>query len=264
MYPTLFKLGPLAIHTYGFFVAMGFLTGILLAKKEAARVGEDPEKIVDLCFYILIFSVLGARIFYVLTMPGYFFSKPLEIFKIWEGGLVFYGGFISAVIFGVIYMKKHGMPFWKIADLISPSLAIGHALGRIGCFFAGCCYGRTCELPWSITFHHPESLAPLGIGLHPTQLYEAFSNVMIFCILRIFRLRKRFEGEVFWLYVLMYGIIRSIIEAFREDFRGGFIFSLSPSQFIGLCLSLIAIIMLIISKKTELRIEKRSRVYGRN
>jgi len=87
---------------------------------------------------------------------------------------------------------------------------------------------------------------------------------MIFCILRIFRLRKRFEGEVFWLYVLMYGIIRSIIEAFREDFRGGFIFSLSPSQFIGLCLSLIAAIMLIISKKTDLRIEKRSRVYGRN
>ncbi len=262
MHPILLKLGPLTIHTYGFFVALGFLTGILMAKKEAVRVGENPEQIMDLCFYILISSVIGARLFYVFTMPGHFFKNPLEIFKIWEGGLVFYGGFISALVFAIVYLKKHRIEIWKIADLLAPSLAIGHALGRIGCFFAGCCYGKICELPWAVTFSHPESLAPLGISLHPTQLYEAFSNFTIFAILWMLRIRKQFEGQVFWVYVMIYGSVRSILEIFRDDFRGGFMGPLSPSQVIGIAMAIAAGIMLVRCKRADASgYRRKNRVY---
>ncbi len=254
MYPVLLQFGKITIYTYGFFVALGFLTGITLAKYEAQRLGEDPEKITDLSFYILISAIIGARIFYVFTMPETFFSDPLEIFKIWNGGLVFYGGFIAAAITAVIFLKKKNMPLWKTADILAPSLAIGHSLGRIGCFFAGCCYGKVCDLPWAITFTHPETLAPMNIPIHPTQLYSSFNNLCIFFILWYLRKRKKFDGEVFWIYVLIYGLTRSFIEMLRGDFRGDTFFGiLSLSQTIGISLSFIAAGMLIFLNKRRTR-----------
>jgi len=135
MYPTLFKIGSFSVCSYSFFIAIGLITGILLARKEAERTGEDPGKIMDLCFCLLIAALVGSRLFYIAANPGIFFQDPLEIIKIQNGGLVFYGGFIAALIAGLIYMKVAAMPLWKTADIMAPSIAIGQFLGMLGCFF---------------------------------------------------------------------------------------------------------------------------------
>ncbi|MCJ7772827.1 MAG: prolipoprotein diacylglyceryl transferase [Desulfobacterales bacterium] len=246
MYPTLLNLGKFTIYTYGFFLAMGFLAGIFLAKHEAKRVGEDPDKILDLAFYILIAAIVGSRIFYVATNLKAYLTAPLEIFKIWNGGLVFYGGFIAAFITALIYMRIKNMPVWKTTDIMAPPLALGQTLGRLGCFFAGCCYGEACELPWAVTFTRPDTLAPIGISIHPTQLYSALSNFIIFIFLFSFRKKKKFEGQLFWTYVFLYGVTRSIIEIFRGDFRGELVFnSLSISQATGCVMAILAVIMIV-------------------
>ena len=253
MFPVLLKIGPISIFTYGFFIAVGFLTGIFLATKEAKRQGEDHEKIMDLCFYILIAAIIGSRLFYVATSPEMFFKDPVEILKIWNGGLVFYGGFIAALGTGIIYLKVKKISVWKTADIMAPSVAIAHFFGRIGCFFAGCCYGKYCDLPWAVTFDHPDSLAPTGIPLHPTQLYEALSNLAIFLFLFIFRKHKKYDGQLFWLYVLIYGITRSFIETFRADFRGDFLYGvLSISQVVGGLMAVVSLIMFFIFRKSAL------------
>ncbi len=259
MHPILLKIGGITLHTYGFFVAMGFLGGILLARSEAKRLGVDPEKVMDLCFYILIAAIVGSRLFYVAVNYELFLSNPLDVFKIWSGGLVFYGGFIAAFFTAFIYLRIHKMPVWTTADIAAPSLAIGHFLGRLGCFSAGCCFGRECDLPWAVTFTHPETLAPIGIPIHPTQLYSSISNLIIFFFLWFFRKHTKFHGQLFWIYVLLYGITRSFIEVFRGDFRGNPVFELlSVSQTIGISMSVIAVIMLISissATKTKERIE---------
>ena len=158
MYPVLFKIGPVAIYTYGFFVALGFFIGIAVAKKEAARLGQDPVWIGDLCFFILIAAIVGSRAFYVVINIEDFISKPLDVLKIWNGGLVFYGGFIFSLLTAYIYLQKRKLPLWQTTDILAPGLAAGHVFGRVGCFFAGCCYGKPCALPWSVTFSNPLSL----------------------------------------------------------------------------------------------------------
>ena len=247
MYPTLLKFGKIAIYTYGLFIATGFLVGIILARKEARRLNENPESMIDLCFYILIAAIVGSRLFYVATNPETFLSDPLEIFRIWNGGLVFYGGFIAALLTAIVYLKNQNMDMWKAADMLTPSLSIGQFLGRLGCFFAGCCYGKTCDLPWAVTFNHPDSLAPLGVPLHPSQLYHALGNLVIFCILWFLRRRKKFNGQLFWIYVLLYGVARGFLEIFRGDFRGQTVLGfLSISQVIGGLMALTAVVMLVV------------------
>lgn len=259
MYPVLFQFGKLTIYTYGFFVAVGFLAGIFLAKYEAKRTGQDPETIMDLCFYILIAAVIGSRLFYVIINPAEFFETPLEIFKIWKGGLVYYGGFIAAMITSIIYLKRRKIFLWKTADNFALALAAGHFFGRLGCFSAGCCYGSTCDLPWAVTFTHPETLAPIGIPIHPTQLYSAAANLMIFGFLWFFRGKKKFDGQLFWLYVLLYGIIRFFIEMFRGDFRGpAFWALLSVSQVIGITMAVVGIVMLVILGRHAASIPKKA------
>ncbi len=245
MHPILIEIGILKIYSYGFFIAVAFLAGINLARREAARLDESPERITDLCFYILILAVIGARFIYVITEPKPFLENPLEIFKIWKGGLVFYGGFLFVFIFSLIYLKKHRMNLWKTTDILAPSLILGQAIGRIGCFSAGCCYGKPTDLPWAITFHDPNSLAPTGIALHPTQIYTSLNNFLIFAFLWYFRKRKRFNGQVTWLYVFLYGITRAIIELFRGDPRGPVFFGMiSVSQAIGIAMAMVSIFML--------------------
>jgi phosphatidylglycerol:prolipoprotein diacylglycerol transferase len=194
----------------------------------------------------LIAAIVGSRLFYVATTFETFAEKPLDIFKIWQGGLVFYGGFIAAALTAVLYLKKRKLPFLATADAVAPALAFGQFLGRLGCFFAGCCYGKICDLPWAVTFRNPESLAPINIPLHPTQLYSAFNNLAIFAILSFWSGRKKFNGQIFFLYIFLYGVTRSFLELFRDDFRG-VVFNgvLSPSQAIGLALAGFSVIMLL-------------------
>lgn len=254
MYPTLFHIGNFAVHTYGFFVATGFLLAISVAIREAKRVSEDPEKIIDLALYIIIAAIIGSRFLYVVINWRDFKDDPLEIIRLWNGGLVFYGGLIGASLVTIWYLRKHRLPVWKTADILAPSIALGQSIGRIGCFFAGCCYGKVCHYWWCITFTHPESLAPKGVPLHPVQLYATANAFLIYVVLTKLRRRKKFEGELFWLYILLYAITRSAIEFFRGDYRGTLFGGLlSTAQTIGIVMALVAIFMLVCLRRVSHR-----------
>lgn len=246
MYPILIQIGSLKLYTYGLFVALGFLLAMHISKNNAKSYGMPAEPISDLFFIILLSALVGARLLYVLINLDTYKLNPIGIFQVWNGGLVFFGGFVAAVLASLVYMKKKQLDVWQAADVISPGIAAGHAVGRIGCLFAGCCYGKTCDLPFAITFIHPESLAPLDVHLYPTQVFSIISNLVIFGILVMIQKRKRFNGMVFLVYVMIYSLFRAIIEFFRGDFRGDFIFDfISMSQGIGLVVSIIALMILI-------------------
>lgn len=250
MYPVLFRIGPFALHTYGVFIAMAFLSAIALALREARRVGEDPNKILDLCFFLLVSAIVGSRILYVLVNWSIFKDDFLEIIRIWHGGLVFYGGFIAALITGLWYVKREGLSLLGSVDILAPSVAFGQFVGRIGCFFAGCCYGKTSDLPWAVTFTNLESLAPKGVPLHPVQLYSSLNALLIFFVLVALRRIKRFEGQIFFTYVFLYGVSRSVLEYFRGDDRGMFFGGMvSTSQLIGPIIAVIAIIAMIVLRR---------------
>jgi phosphatidylglycerol---prolipoprotein diacylglyceryl transferase len=258
MHPVLFNVGPFTVHTYGALIALAFLVGLLLAAKEAKRKGIDPERMMDLGLYILIAAIVGSRLFQVAVEHKYFFQNPLEIVKIWKGGLAFYGGFIGALFMGIWYLRKHGLPVWKVGDALAPSIAIGQAIGRLGCLSAGCCYGLPTDLPWGITFNAPGTLALPGIPLQPTQLYESFCMFILFGVLWAFRKRITVEGQLFWTYVMSYSVIRFIIEFFRGDTERGFIqmgsFDLSSSQAVAIFAFMTAVVAL-----TALRAQARKK-----
>lgn len=234
MYPVLFKIGNMGIYTYGLFVALGLLTAIFVTKKLAVPQGIKAQLVTDIFFVILISAVIGSRLLYVVINWKAFQNNLLDIFTIWNGGLVFFGGFITAVIGACIYAKKQNLEIFKTADLLAPGVALGHSVGRIGCFFAGCCYGKACDLPFAIRFTHPDTLAPHNVYLHPTQLYMMLSNLILFGILFLIYRKRKFNGQVFLIYIMLYSVFRSFIEFFRGDFRGDFIWNfLSMSQGIG-------------------------------
>ncbi|MBI5427337.1 MAG: prolipoprotein diacylglyceryl transferase [Nitrospinae bacterium] len=235
MYPVLVEIGFFKIFTYGLFVATGFFIAILLAANQAQKAGLDQQKILDLCFYVLVSAIIGARVLYVVVEYRHFLERPVEVFMFWKGGLVFYGGLIAAVGVSVWFLNKRRMPLWKVGDTVAPSIAIGQAIGRWGCFFAGCCYGVRTDVPWGVTFTDPRSLAPLNVSLHPTQIYLSLNALLIFSFLVWLRKRKSFEGQVFWAYGILYSIGRFIIEYYRGDDRGYAVQGvLSTSQFIGI------------------------------
>jgi phosphatidylglycerol:prolipoprotein diacylglycerol transferase len=246
MHPILFHIGSFKLYTYGLFVALGFMTAMWVSQKNAAPHGIPAQTISDIFFVILVSAILGARVLYVGINFEEYTTNWLDIFKIWNGGLVFFGGFLGAIAASLVYFKKKNFKVWKTADILSPGIALGHAVGRIGCFFAGCCYGKACDLPFAIKFTNPESLAPLGVYLHPTQIYSVFSNLFLFFILLFVQKKKRFDGMVFLSYIMLYSLFRFVIEFFRGDFRGDFFFEfISMSQGIGILIFVIALILLI-------------------
>jgi phosphatidylglycerol:prolipoprotein diacylglycerol transferase len=224
MHPILLQIAGFSVKTYGLFVATGFLAGIIFALREAKRKGYDPQQTLDLAFYIILGAIIGSRIFYVLTHFSYYSNNLLEIFKVWQGGLTFFGGFILSFLIGLWYTKRHQLVIWKTFDIFAPSIAIGEFFGRIGCFFAGCCYGKECTLPWAVTFSHPNSLATLGRQLHPTQLYASGAALLTFLVLFTFRKRVTFNGQLALMWLVLYSFFRLIIDSFRGDPRGDILF----------------------------------------
>lgn len=220
MHPVLIDIGPLTIHSYGFFIAAAFLLGMWLTRREAMKYGLNPQVVPDLAFYLIISAIVGSRILFVLLDPKPFVEDPLLIFQFWKGGLVFVGGVVAAVAtaWAVIRVKKE--PFWKWADAFAPGIAAGQFLGRIGCLMAGCCYGKPTTLPWAITFTHPQSLAPLHIPLHPTQIYHSLAGLVTCILLLSFRSKFRGSGQRFAMFLILYALFRFSIEIFRGDFRG--------------------------------------------
>jgi len=245
MHPILFEIpkimlggwsiGPIPIRMYGLMIGIGFLLGIMLASRRAKKEGIDPERIMDMGVYLLLAAIIGSRLLYVLTALHEFTANPLDVFAIWKGGLVFYGGLLAAVPVGIWYVRKHKLPVWKTADIMAPYIALAHAFGRLGCFFAGCCYGAPCSGPVCITFSDPHSLAPLGVPLVPTQLMESGGEFLTFLVLSLLWRKRKYDGQIFWLYPLFYSVLRFIIEFYRGDTIRGLYFGglVSTSQIIA-------------------------------
>jgi len=244
-------IGPIPIRLYGLMIAVGFVVGVFLAARQARRESMNADRITDLCVYMLLMAIIGSRLLFVLTNLKDFASNPLDAFALWKGGLVFYGGLLAALPVGIWYVKKHNLPVWQTADIMAPSVSIGHAFGRLGCFFAGCCYGAPCDGPLCITFHDPHSLAPLNTPLFPTQLAESSGEFLIFCTLLLVRRSKSFNGQIFWLYGLLYAVLRFIIEFFRGDVIRGLYFGgvISTSQIIAIGMFILSGYMLLTLKK---------------
>jgi len=257
----------LPLHTYGLLIAAAFLVGMWLAQREARRRGQDPERIADLSFWVLVAALVGSRIYFIFVNwddyfgPGRaFVATPLgrvpRLLVFWEGGLVFYGGFIGAALTAAWYMRRHGMKFLPHADTLIPSVAFGHFLGRLGCFSAGCCWGEVAggHLPWAARFppvslafqsfatrDHPERfLAPdrlATLPLHPVQLYEAFGELALFlALVLVVRPRKRFHGQVLAAWLLAYAVLRTVVEVFRGDVERGVVGGLGVGQWTSLAI----------------------------
>ena len=223
MFPDLFSIGPLTLHTYGLFVAMGFVAGVLVAVYVGRSHGLSAQQVMDMGFVMILSGLVGSRLVYVLINLDYYVERPLDMVKVWEGGLVFSGG-IAAVLAAVVwYGKRHGISLWTIGDTWAPAAALGQGIGRIGCFMAGCCYGRPTDLPWGAVFSHPHSLAPVDIPLHPTQIYSSIAGFVIFFILMILHSRRKFQGQVFLWYLILHSVARLAVERFRGDDRGVFL-----------------------------------------
>ncbi|MFB3887656.1 MAG: prolipoprotein diacylglyceryl transferase [Thermodesulfobacteriota bacterium] len=247
MYPILFRLNGFAIYAYGSFLVLGFVVCVILAivrvRKEAPSI--SLERLADLFFYSLVSALIGSRILFVLINLDLYREAPLRIFKIWEGGLVFYGGFILAAVVSIGYMRWHRLPCLKLFDLFSPLLALGLFFGRIGCYLAGCCYGNETSLPWGVIFTNPNSLARLNVPLHPTQLYDTANGLAIFLFLLWKEKRKNFDGQILFLFLLLYSVTRFLIEMLRGDPRGFVVRDLiSTSQGIGILLAILSLFML--------------------
>jgi phosphatidylglycerol:prolipoprotein diacylglycerol transferase len=253
--PIIGAVGPITIYTYGVLLAAAYLGGLQLAMIRGRKQGLDQTRVLDLGIYIIISALIGAKLLLLVTDFRSFADNPRALMDLLRSGGVFYGGLIVAVIVALWYIRRIGLPLWTTCDVFAPGIALGHVVGRFGCFFAGCCYGKPTTVPWAITFTSPYAAAnvgtPLNIPLHPTQLYEAGAELLILLILLATESRgRRFAGRTFWLYMLMYAISRYIIEMFRGDPRGT-IFIFSTSQFISLILIPLALAMLVYLGRRE-------------
>ena len=220
MFPDLFSIGPLTIHAYGLFFTLGITVGLLVALRFGIDQGMNPLMILDMGFFIILFALLGSRLAYVILNISYYRDHVLDMLKIWDGGLVFSGGLLAVLLVLGWYSKPNRLSFLKIGDLWAPSAAIGQGIGYLGCFLAGCCYGKPTKVSWGVIFTHPSSLAPLKIPLHPTQIYGALSEFIIFIVLLKLHAKKRFEGQMFIWFMILHSTAQLFLERFRGDARG--------------------------------------------
>ena len=251
MYPILFEIGGFPVYTYGVLLAAAYLLGLQFAIVRGRKRGLDPNRTMDLGIWIIISALVGAKLLLLIVEFDTFKNNPAELKTLLRSGGVFYGGLIAAVVVALWYLKRHKMPMWTVTDAFAPGIALGHVIGRLGCLFAGCCYGRQApDLPWAITFTseyaHQNVGTPIGVPLHPTQIYEAGAELLIMIVLLATERRGRpFPGRTFWGYMFLYGVSRFIIEFYRGDARG-LIGAFSTSQFVSLFIVPISIIMLIL------------------
>ena len=315
MHPELFELFNYPVHTYAVMIALGFIVGIWLAARYGEQVGYDRDLILDLCWWILVSGLVGSRVvFMIVNWEQYYYpcfdfeyfnelypTKAIEeadctrLLYVWNGGLVFYGGVIGAMLTLVWFMRREGLKILPMADVLIPSLAVGQFFGRLGCLGAGCCWGEVTQSSWGLVFpkfadsgkwtmvysdqaKDPELLGRLSevsgdfaLPVHPTQLYDSLCGLFLFCVLIYVRHRKRFHGQVFVWWLLLYPVLRSTVEIFRGDHRErGMVYAfdttglnealglpieshafLSTSQFISLGMMSVALVILWRQRKSE-------------
>jgi phosphatidylglycerol---prolipoprotein diacylglyceryl transferase len=247
MHPILFQLGPLTIYTYGVLVATGVMLTLWIARRQAPRAGLDPVKVWNVGIYGILAALLGAKLWLIASEWDYYSHNPRQIFSsatLASGG-TFYGGLAGAILTLVLYAYFQKMPALPLMDTYAAAFPVGHAIGRLGCFAAGCCFGKPTTLPWGVTFTSPDAArlsgTPLGVPLHPTQLYESGAEFLNFILLLWLGGRQRFKGQLTGAYMILYGIERGTIEFFRNDpdrtmlFHGAF--SLMQIVSVGLILA---------------------------
>lgn len=251
MHPVLFEAGGLTIYSYGVLLAASYLLGLQFALMRARSRGLPSQQVMDLGIWIIISALVGAKLLLLIVDFDQFTANPQDLLGLARSGGVFYGGLIAAVIVALVYLRRHRMPLWTTTDVFAPGIALGHVVGRMGCLLAGCCFGKPASVPWAITFTDPLAMAnvgtPLGIPLHPTQLYDAGAEALILAFLLVFERRGRaFPGRTFWTYMLLYGVTRFVVEFYRGDNRGMVFDTLSTSQFVSVLLVPLSIVMLIL------------------
>ena len=250
MYPLLFELGPLSIYSYGVLLATAYVVGLRFALRRADRAGLNGQRVMDLGILIIISALVGAKLLLFLLEFDRFTSDPAQLLVLLKSGGVFYGGLLLAVPVAWWYIFNYQLPFWTTCDLFAPGIALGQAVGRMGCLLAGCCYGQTTEVPWGITFTNTLAFTnvgtPLNIALHPTQLYEAAAMLLVLGLLLAGEQRwKPFPGRTFWTYLLLYGSARFIIEFYRGDPRGLVFDTMPTSQFVSALIVPVSLGMLV-------------------
>jgi phosphatidylglycerol:prolipoprotein diacylglycerol transferase len=268
MYPELFRIGNFPINTYGVLLALSFLVALFVAARLGERDGLARERVYDLGLWMLLAGLVGSKLLLMVVEPEYG-TDPLRLVSLdfLRSGGVWYGGFLGGLAGGVFLMRRYRLPFWKTADAFAPGLAIGQAVGRQGCFAAGCCWGKPTTLPWGVHFTelgHEVTGVPIidasgaALHLHPTQLYESFAMLGLFFLLVRLHRRKRFSGQVLLTYAVLYGLTRFVIEFFRADPRGDVaglttLTHLSTSQMISLAVFAGALVFLLLRRRRHQR-----------
>jgi phosphatidylglycerol:prolipoprotein diacylglycerol transferase len=245
VYPQLFHIGNFALPTYGFLVSFGVVVAILLIQHLAKQQGMDSEKVWNLAIIFVFAGIVGAKLLMFIADWDTYVHNPREIFTFstLQAGGVFSGGVVLAVICGAWYMRRNHMPGLRTADVFAPGLALGHAFGRLGCFSAGCCFGKETSLPWGVTFHNPLANeiggVPLGVHIHPTQLYEMVVELANFAILYWMLKHKKFEGQVVGAYMFIYGTARFFLEFLRGDLGRGQLFGTWMTETQGIAVAMV-------------------------
>jgi phosphatidylglycerol:prolipoprotein diacylglycerol transferase len=252
MFPELFQWGFLHIRSYGVLLAVAFLVGTWLALRESRRLALDEDKVVNVILVVLVASVLGARALYVMEHIEEFRREWGSVIALWQGGLTLYGGVIAGTVAGLIAARRFGLPMWTVADALTPSLALGTAFGRVGCFLNGCCYGKPTTLPWGV--HFPgDSFAGLEFGnaaVHPSQLYSALAGFVLFAGAWALRRRLTVPGTLFWTFITLFALVRIPLDATRAyepeaTILTGPGFSVTESQITSVAIALFGLLMIL-------------------
>ncbi len=252
-----FQFGPhFVIHWYGILLACGMLAGLWTSGIRARRTGISPERVHELGPWVILGGVLGGRVLYVVSYWNEdFAAHPFpDVFMIQNGGLVFYGGLIGATLVGMAYIRIMKLPLWKMADIFAPGVALGYFFGRFGCLMNGCCFGRACSLPWAITFPeghrthpYPESpgMPSVAIPVHPTQIYDSLLNLVFYFVLNYLFYKRKFDGQIFALYLVGYSMLRAFVEYFRGDYPVHYLGGIAtPAQLISVGILLTGLVLL--------------------
>lgn len=258
MYPEIFRIGSFPVNTYGVLLALAFLVALFVAARLGERDGLTRERVFDLGLWMLVAALVGSKLLLLIVEPEYRENlRNLFTLDFLRSGGVFYGGFIGAVATGYLLVKRYKLAWWKVADAFAPGIALGQAIGRQGCFAAGCCWGKPTTLPWGVKFTeagHAVTGVPTDTYIHPTQLYESFAALAIFFILLRQHKRKTFDGQVIALYAVLYSVVRFSIEFVRDDPRGDLfglttLTGLSTSQLVSLVVFIAGTVVLVLKRQ---------------
>lgn len=240
----------LPVRAYGFMLMVGFAAGMLYLQRAARGTALPPEGVVDLILGLLLVAIVSSRVLFVLLQWGSYSGNWREWLRVWEGGLSFHGGLAGGIAFVVWYAYRHRLRFWWLADMIAPALALGYAFARVGCFLNGCCYGRPTSLPWAVQFHDPPLSTHLTEPSHPVQLYAVIANLALFGVLVYFWRRKRYDGQIAGLYLILYSVYRFLAEALRKGVTGNVLsLGMTEAQWASLAIAVVGVALMVYTQK---------------